>query len=164
MKLCAPVLLVCAVLAACGGGEKKEPAKSTPAATEATVAAGGEQGVKDMFDDYRAALVDRDWDRACSHLAPETTAKLKSNIKQLGVTNPPSECEELMGRLYAAIDKDPNAKKTIDDIAKTAKVTDVKVTGDEARVSWSAKVNGQDTPVTQSARMIDGEWKLIDVN
>src|SRR3954471_1819017 len=133
MKLFAPVLLICLALAACGGGgDKKEPPKSTPAATEATAAAGkdagGEQGVKDMFDDYRAALVDRDWDRACSHLAPETTAKLKSNIKQLGVTNPPSECEELMGRLYAAIDKDPNAKKTIDDIAKTAKVTDVKVT------------------------------------
>ena len=31
-------------------------------------------------------------------------------------------------------------------------------------MSWSAKVNGQDTPVTQSARIIDGEWKLIDVN
>jgi hypothetical protein len=31
-------------------------------------------------------------------------------------------------------------------------------------VSWSAKVNGVDTPITQSARIIDGEWKLIDVN
>jgi hypothetical protein len=166
MKLLAPVLLVCVVLAGCGGGEKKEAPKSTPAATEATAAAGagGEQGVKDMFDDYRAALVARDWDRACSHLAPETTQKLQSNIKQLGVTSPPSDCPKLMDTLYTQIDKDPTAKKAIDDIAKSAKVTRVKVDGDKASVSWSAKVNGQETPVTQTARIIDGEWKLIDVN
>jgi hypothetical protein len=117
-----------------------------------------------MFDDYRQALVDRDWDKACSHLAPETTDKLKSNIAQLGVTDAPDDCPKLMDTLYTQIDKDPTAKKTIDDIAKTAKVTDVKITGDKASVSWSAKVNGVDTPVTQSARIIDGEWKLIDVN
>ena len=29
-----------------------------------------------MFDDYRQALVRRDWDAACWHLAPETTDKL----------------------------------------------------------------------------------------
>ena len=30
-----------------------------------------------MFDDYRKALIARDWDAACSHLAPETTEKLQ---------------------------------------------------------------------------------------
>jgi len=171
MKLLAPVvLLLCLALAACGGDDKKASATPSAAATqEATAApakadAGGEEGVKSMSDDYRQALVDRDWDTACSHLAPETTDKLKSNIAQLGVTDAPDDCPKLMDTLYAQIDKDPTAKKTIDAIAKTAKVTAVKITGDTASVSWTAKVNGVDTPVTQSARIIDGEWKLIDVN
>ncbi len=87
-----------------------------------------------------------------------------NNIKQLGVANPPSECTELMDQLYDTIDKDPTAKKTIDDITKSAKVDKVTITGDSASISWSATVNGQKTPVTQSARVIDGDWKLIDVN
>jgi len=174
MKLSAlAFLLACLVAAGCGGDDKKASATPTAAkqaaTQEATAApaggdAGGEEGVKQMFDDYRQALVDRDWDKACSHLAPETTDKLKSNIKQLGVTDAPKDCAELMDTLYTQIDKDPTAKKTIDDITSTAKVSDVKIDGDTATVSWSAKVNGADTPVTQTARKIDGEWKLIDVN
>ena len=172
MKLFGPVLLICLVLAGCGGGDKKEAA-STPAATTAAteapseVASSGsadEGEVTAMFNAYLKSLVDRDWDAACSHLAPETTEKLKANIKQLGVTNVPDECADLMGQLYAQIDKDPNAKKAIDDIASTAKVKSVKLDGEKASITWSAKVNGVDTPVTQSARIIDGEWKLIDVN
>jgi hypothetical protein len=166
-----PLLFVVLVLVGCGGGDKPE-AKSTPAQAttapteEATAAAGSEQehAVTEMFDDYRAALIARDWDRACGHLAPETTKKLQQNIKSLGVTDPPSECTELMGTLYKTIDKDPTAKKTIDDVTKSAKVTDIEVDGEKASISWSAKVNGVDTPITQSARIIDGEWKLIDVN
>ncbi len=173
MKLFAPVLLICLALAGCGGDDAKKDAASTPAATQAAteapseVASSGsadEGEVTAMFNAYLKSLVDRDWDAACSHLAPETTEKLKANIQQLGVTDVPDECAALMGRLYAQIDKDPNAKKTIDDIAGTAKVKSVKLDGEKASITWSAKVNGVDTPVTQSARMIDGEWKLIDVN
>ena len=117
-----------------------------------------------MFTEYTEALGKRDWDEACTHLAPETTEKLQANIKQLGVTDPPSECTELMDMLYTQIDKDPTAKKTIDDITKTAKIKDVRSRASNATLSWSAQVNGTDTPVTQTARIIDGEWKLIDVN
>ena len=168
MKIMSLVLLLCLALAGCGGGdEEKEPAApaaTTPAATATQAAAEGEEAVTAMFDQYTEALGARDWDKACQHLAPETAEKLEANIKQLGVTDPPSECPELMDMLYTQIDKDPTAKKTIDDITKTAKVQDVKITGEQASVTWSAKVNGVDTPVTQSARIIDGEWKLIDVN
>ena len=169
-----PLLLVVLVLAGCGGDDKPQAQNSTPAPPSSTadateeatsVAAGDdEQAVTAMFDDYRAALIARDWDKACSHLAPETTKKLQQNIKSLGVTDPPSECTALMGTLYETIDKDPSTKKTIDDVTKSAKVTDIKINGDTASISWSAKVNGVDTPVTQTARIIDGEWKLIDVN
>jgi len=168
------VLLLALTLFACGGDDEPSPstATSTPPAqaTEAPAEdagggdAGGEDEVREMFADYTKALGDRDWDEACDNLAPETTEKLQSNIKQLGVANPPTECTELMDQLYDTIDKDPAAKKTIDDITQSAKVDKVTITGDSASISWSATVNGQKTPVTQSARIIDGEWKLIDVN
>ena len=172
MKLLPLILLCCLALFACGGDdEPAEPAAtSTPAAeaTEATEApaqdAGGEEDVREMFTDYTEALGERDWEEACEHLAPETTDKLKANVTQLGLTDAPGDCVGLMGALYAQIDKDPAAKKTIDDITATAKVSRVKIDGETASVSWSAKVNGTDTPITQTARIIDGEWKLIDVN
>ena len=174
MKLLPLVLLLALTLFACGGDDEPSPstATSTPPAqaTEAPAEdagggdAGGEDEVREMFADYTKALGDRDWDEACDNLAPETTEKLQSNIKQLGVTNPPTECTELMDQLYDTIDKDPTAKKTIDDITQSAKVDKVTITGEQASISWSATVNGQKTPVTQSARIIDGEWKLIDVN
>jgi hypothetical protein len=174
MKLLPLVLLLSLTLFACGGDDDPaEPAATGTPAAEATQApqedtgggdAGGEEEVREMFADYTKALGDRDWDEACDNLAPETTEKLQSNIKQLGVANPPSECTELMDQLYDTIDKDPTAKKTIDDITKSAKVDKVTITGDSASISWSATVNGQKTPVTQSARVIDGDWKLIDVN
>ncbi|MDA0180556.1 hypothetical protein OJ997_09645 [Solirubrobacter phytolaccae] len=173
MKLLPLVLLVCLALFGCGGDdEPSAPAATNTPAASATEApaedaggdAGGEAEVREMFEDYTQALADRDWDEACDNLAPETTEKLKANITQLGVTNPPSDCEGLMNQLYDTIDKDPAAKKTIDDITGSAQVDKVTITGDSASVSWSATVNGQKTPVTQSARIIDGEWKLIDVN
>ena len=83
-----------------------------------------------MFTDYTKALGERDWDEACEHLAPETTDKLKANVAQLGLTDAPDDCVGLMGALYAQIDKDPTAKKTIDDITQTAKISAVKVDGD----------------------------------
>ncbi len=166
-----PLVLVLALaLFACGGSDvgPSEPApRGTPAAEATEVPAqdaGGEEDVREMFTDYTEALGERDWEEACEHLAPETTDKLKANVAQLGLTDAPGDCVGLMGALYARIDQDPTAKKTIDDITQTAKVSKVTIEGETASVSWSAKVNGTDTPVTQTARIIDGEWKLIDVN
>jgi outer membrane murein-binding lipoprotein Lpp len=164
----APLVLVLLLLAGCGGGDKKPKATAT-ATRAATLAAEqpsgeAEQAVKAMFDDYRAALLARDWGRACSHLAPETTLKLQANLKQLGIAEPKGGCRGLMGLLYDTIDRDPSLKRMADEIAKTATVEHVKISGEHAQVSWSAKVNGAVQRVTQSARIIDGEWKLIDVN
>jgi hypothetical protein len=174
MKLMPLVLVLALALFACGGDDEpaEQPAatgtpaaESTPAPQQATgQESDAEEDVREMFTDYTEALGERDWEEACEHLAPETTDKLKANVAQLGLTDAPDDCQGLMGALYAQIDKDPTAKKTIDDITKTAKVSQVKIDGETASVSWSAKVNGTDTPVTQTARIIDGEWKLIDVN
>lgn len=170
MKILPVVLLLSLTLFACGGDDEPTQASSTPApaateeATQQAQSGGGEEGVRGMFTSYTKALGDRDWDEACAHLAPETTEKLQQNIKQLGIADAPTDCAGLMNTLYDTIDKDPTAKKTIDDITASAEVDKVTITGESASVSWSATVNGQDTPVTQSARIIDGAWKLIDVN
>jgi hypothetical protein len=166
MKLSPLVPLLALALFACGGDDSEPAAKATPpaTATASPAASGGEEDVREMFADYTEALRERDWEEACEHLAPETTDKLKSNVAQLGLADAPGDCEGLMGALYEQIDQNATAKKTIDDITASAKVTDVEIDGDTASVSWSATVNGTDTPVTQSARIVDGEWKLIDVN
>ena len=92
------VLLVCALLAGCGGDDEEQtatPAKTeTPAAEKsATPAAQDEEAaVREVFDSYMAALKEKDFDTACSKLAPETTEKLQENVKKLGVSDPPETC------------------------------------------------------------------------
>jgi hypothetical protein len=164
--LCA--LLAAGLLAGCGGSDEEEPtAQSTPAKTEAPAEkqdpAAAEAEIRETFDDYNKALAERDFDAACDGLSPETTAKLRENVKKLGVTAPPDDCGELLGKVYETIDKDPAQKKLIDEIAKSAEIDKITVTGDTAKIDWSAMANGQKTPISQTARRIDGEWKLVDV-
>ena len=149
MKMILCALLAAGLLAGCGGSDEKEPAaQSTPAKTEAPAETqapdDAEAEIRETFDSYNDALADRDFDKACEGLAPETTAKLRENVKKLGVTDPPEDCGELLSKVYETIDK-------------------VTVTGDTAKIDWSATANGQKTPISQTARRIDGEWKLVDV-
>ncbi len=52
----------------------------------------------------------------------------------------------------------------LEELYATAEVDSVKVSGeDAATLDWHATVQGKETPVSQSARKIDGEWKLVDV-
>lgn len=164
--LCA--LLAAGLLAGCGGSDEDEPAaQSTPAKTEAPAETqapdDAEAEIRETFDSYNDALADRDFDTACDGLAPETTAKLRENVKKLGVTDPPEDCGELLETVYETIDKDPAQKKLIDEIARSAEIDKITVTGEEAKIDWSAMANGQKTPISQTARRIDGEWKLVDV-
>jgi hypothetical protein len=161
MRLIVCALLSAGLLAGCGGDDDEPTARKTPVATQAP--ADAEKDVREVFADYNEALGERDFDDACEALAPETTAKLRENVTQLGITDPPKDCPPLMQTIYEKIDKEPEQKKLIDEIARTATVDTVTVTGDTAKVAWNATVNGRKTPVTQSARRIDGEWKLIDV-
>ena len=88
MKMILCALLAAGLLAGCGGGDDEpDPAArstSTPAATEA--AEDAETEIRETFDDYNKALVERDFDDACEQLAPETATKLRENVKTLGVT------------------------------------------------------------------------------
>jgi hypothetical protein len=156
------VLLVCALLAGCGGDDEDQSAAPARSATPA--AQNEEAAVREVFDSYMAALKAKDFDTACSKLAPETTAKLKENVKRLGVSDPPEECPEILGLVQDTAEKEEGGQKVLDELYDTAEVDSIKVSGaDSAIINWHASVQGNRTPVSQSARKIDGEWKLVDV-
>ena len=161
--LCA--LLAAGLLAGCGGGvDEPDPAAretSTPAATQGPEDAEAE--IRESFDDYNKALVERDFDDACEQLAPETSEKLRENVKTLGVTDQPQECADLLALIYERVDKVPDQKKLLEEIASSAKIDAVTVKGDTATIKWTASANGQNTSIEQTARRIGDEWKLIDV-
>src|SRR5215204_3525992 len=113
MKL-TPVLLICVALAGCGGDDEKATAPKKEAATPAS--ANAEADVREMFDSYMAALKDRDFEEACGKLAPETTAKLQENVKRLGITDAPEECDEILATIYGAADKQPGGKKLLEEL------------------------------------------------
>jgi hypothetical protein len=165
MKMILCALLAAGLLAGCGGGDDEpDPAArstSTPAATEA--AEDAETEIRETFDDYNKALVERDFDDACEQLAPETATKLRENVKTLGVTDPPQECPDLLDLIYKTVDKEPEQKKLLEEIASSAKIDSVEVKGDTATINWSAQANGQKTSISQTARLIGGDWKLVDV-
>ncbi len=152
-------LLIAGLLAGCGGGGGEKAA--TPAATQS--AGEAETSIRQTFETYNAALAERDYDGACGQLSPETVTKLRANVVKAGLKDAPEDCAGLLGAIYSAADRDPTQKKTLDEVAKTAKIDKITVTGDAAVINWNATVQGNNTKVTQSARRIDGEWKLVDV-
>src|SRR4051812_32197800 len=164
MKILAPVLLICFALAGCGGGGGDDAKSSSkPEASKTQAPKDAEAQVRDVFNDYNKTLLARDFGKACGHLAPETTNKLRENIKSLGDKNPPKDCAKLLDELYSAIDKQPDQKKLVEEILKSAKLDSVKVVGEKATVNWHATVQGQKRAISQTARKVDGEWKLVDV-
>jgi hypothetical protein len=164
-----PFLLICVLLVGCGGGggdDQPESSTSAPKATAtqaATKAADAEGQIREVFAGYNAALLDRDFDKACGYLAPETTKKLHDNVETLNLPKTPDDCAGLLTVLYEQIDKVPDQKKLVEDIVTSAKIDDVKVAGQKATLNWHATVNGAKQPITQTARIVDGEWKLVDV-
>src|SRR4051794_15515093 len=158
MRIGFVALLFCVALAGCGGG-KDEPA----ATATATAAADLEAQVRQVFNAYNAALAAEDWRKSCSYLAPETAIKLRASVRKLGYTAVPKDCPRLLAATYRAIESRPGQKDLIQTVLKTAKIDGVDVTGDRAVIDWHADFAGTQRPVQQSARKIDGEWKLIDV-
>jgi hypothetical protein len=151
-------LLIAGLLAGCGGGSE-EPSK--PAATQD--AGDAEADIRETFEAYNTALAGRDYDGACERLSPETVTKLRANVVKAGLKDAPEDCPGLLKAIYSATDRDPTQKKTLDEVAKSAEIDKVTVTGDTAVIDWNATVAGKKTQVTQTARRIDGEWKLVDV-
>jgi hypothetical protein len=159
MRSLLALLIAAALLGGCGGGDGDEAA--TPAAKQS--AADAESEIRETFEAYNTALAGRDYDSACDRLSPETVTKLRANVVKAGLKDAPEDCPGLLEAIYSATDQDPTQKKTLDEVAKSAEIDKITVDGDTAVIDWNATVQGKKTQVTQTARRIDGEWKLVDV-
>jgi hypothetical protein len=149
-------LAVALVVAGCGSdGGGDDDAKKPPSGSSA------EQQITKVFDDYNAALLDRDYPKACGYLAPETIAKLRENVKKLDPRAPrdcPGDLELIYGKLHGKL------LERFKNVSRTAHVDKVTVTGDSAIINWTATFLGKRVKTSQSARQVDGEWKLVDVS
>ena len=159
----APALLVCVAFAGCGGGETQED--RDPAAREAATPGTRDDAqaeLREVFDGYNDALEARDWDAACERMAPESISELRESVRVFRDATPPEECAKLWGELYAGAGEQLT-KELIDDMVKTAELDSVTVTGDRATLNWHYYTDeGQRRAISQPARRIDGNWKLLD--
>ncbi|MEJ3657816.1 hypothetical protein WEH80_33115 [Actinomycetes bacterium KLBMP 9759] len=172
----APRVLACALaagtalaLTACGGGTPPQapapaPATSAPATTAAaptgTTDAGtaGDEGVvRATVTDYNAALVARDFPKACTLNAPETTEGLITTLKARGVQV--TSCLEAFQAIFSV----PGTPETIDEIARSTKISAVKVDGDKAFVTFTATTGGRTTTNTAGLRKVEGQWRMLPV-
>jgi hypothetical protein len=135
------VALVAAVLAvgavACGGDPTAE--------------------INQTFKGYYTALLARDFPTACGYAAPESTQRLLSTLATQGIKA--STCEEAFSAVY----DEPGAADVSDTIARTAKINDIQVDGDQATVKWTSTVDGQSQDGTYGMQRIDGRWKFVVV-
>jgi len=139
------VVLAAVAVPGCGGGDEASP----------------EAQVRAVFGEYNAALADGDYGAACERLAPETVAKLDQNAARLGIGTGggcAATLERVVDRAAA------QGEIRLDEVAETARVKQVTVTGDAAVIEWSAVYDGRRVPISQSARRVDGSWKLVDVS
>jgi ketosteroid isomerase-like protein len=143
-----------AVLAGCG-----TPVAGTPAAQPAPPPdpAADRQAVEDVFHQYYDALQARDFPRACSYNAPETTEQLLASLRTRGVDA--ASCEEAFTAVYAV----PGAEQIVQEAADTAVVQDIAVAGDSASITWSSEVGGGRRTATTQLRRGADRWLLLDV-
>ncbi|WP_214405426.1 hypothetical protein [Pseudonocardia lacus] len=120
--------------------------------------ADAETEIGEAFKGYHTAVLARDFPAACAYNAPEATAKLLASLATQGVNA--ATCEEA----FAVVFEQGGAGETADTIARTAKIDDVEVDGDEATVKWTATVDGESMPTTWGMRRVDGAWKLVLTN
>ncbi|MHA6794697.1 hypothetical protein ACVGVM_14485 [Pseudonocardia bannensis] len=151
---------VATVLTACSAtapGAADTPATSSAVPGEPAVSA-EEAGVETVFHAYYQALLARDFATACALNAPETNQQLLHNAAAGGLQS--TSCEDALTRIYAV----PGAAETSDGIARSARVQDVAITGDTATISWDAETHGERRTARNIVRMIEGQWRLVDVN
>ena len=92
--------------------------------------------VERVFTDYYQALLARDFAKACSYNAPETNKALLDNVRARNI--PVNTCDEALQKIYAT----PAADKAADKIVSSSQIEDIKVTGEDATITWSAEQDG----------------------
>jgi hypothetical protein len=71
--------------------------------------------------------------------------KLRANVVKAGLGDAPEDCAGLLEAIYSATDRDPTQKKTLDEVAKSAEIDKITVTGDTAVINRNATVQGKNT-------------------
>jgi peptidyl-prolyl cis-trans isomerase B (cyclophilin B) len=126
-RLVVPLLVGAAALTGCGKSD--------------------EDKIKNVLQDYNAALVDGDGKKACSLFDAEGQRRLVNSLKSLAPTSSATDCAQLIRDVSATI-TDDNGKRI-----KALKITNVKVNGDKATAQ-----SGVLTTLVKK----DGDWKVTN--
>lgn len=149
-------LIVAAAIAALGAASWVGAATAAPSATPRNAQA----KVASMFARYRLALLGRDFAAACRLTAPETDARLISNLGVAGVFV--NDCVEALTWIYDGKRDGGRTPKLADSITRTTKVSKITIKGATATIVWSAELDGRRVSVSNKARIVDGTWQLVD--
>ncbi|TCK21606.1 nuclear transport factor 2 family protein [Pseudonocardia endophytica] len=146
VRLAAPVLAL-GLLAGCsgGGGGDAPPAPDASAQARDAVTA--------TFTAYSQALLRRDFTTACLSLTDDAKKALVADLNQRNI--PAQTCEQSYAALYAT-----DAATALDEQGRTITVTDVKVDGASASLTYSGSVKGKQLTQTLRAVQVAGGWQI----
>jgi hypothetical protein len=134
-------VLVCLAWASCGGERQELP----------------EVEVRAAFENYTEGMEARDWDRVCGQMASESIDELRQQTD----SDPSKPCPEVWAALYESVGEEL-ADDLTGDMNRTAEIDDIEVDGETATIHWHHMRDGKPVFVSQQARKVEGEWKLID--
>lgn len=136
-------------------------AESDPTATR-TRGGRAEAQLRKLFDSYHDAWDARDWDALCQTVAPEVTDDVRVTLKKIGGDpNPPRACPDAHEQLHSLVGEEL-ADELDGEMAQTRALDTVDIKGKTAFLNYHYVDEGTRKALTQHARKIDGEWKLID--
>jgi hypothetical protein len=136
----AAAVLLLAGVTGCGGG--------------ATGVSADAAAVRRTFTDYDAALVRSDYTTACTLLTRSVQQEIVTAAASLGGKT----CPEAMGKALGTLT--PAVRKLVVDSLGTARISNVRVTGDRATALLTVTVNGAATTKTYTATREGGGWKV----
>ncbi|GAA3229994.1 hypothetical protein GCM10017691_22560 [Pseudonocardia petroleophila] len=142
-------------------GTPAAPTGAEPTTAPAATASAGappedRAAIEQVFADYNAALLARDFAASCALTAPEAVQQLIDAVAAQGARA--GTCEEAFAAVYAV----PEAAAPLDSAARTAEIQDVAVDGDTASVTFSGEANGRRVEgLVNRMQRIDGRWRLL---
>ncbi len=143
LRVAAPALLL-ALLAGCSGGDAAPPPDPTAQARDAVTA---------TFTGYSQALLRHDFATACAALTDDAKKALVSDLNTRNI--PAQTCDQAYAALYAT-----EAADALDEQGRTIRVTDVKVDGATASLTYTGTVKGRQLTQTVRAVQVTGGWQI----
>ncbi len=114
-----------------------------------------EEGVEKAFRGYHAALLARDFRTACSYNSPDATGRLLNDLSSQGIDA--ASCEDAFAAIYA----EAGGSAAADGVGRTVQIQDIVVTGENATISWTAELDGEQRPARSNMHRSDGQWQFV---